>query len=504
MESMSLMFELSAALLLARLGLASVFLYAGIAKLCDLSGTREMLHEFGVPQAATRLLAWLLPIGELSAAAALIPSATASWGASAATGLLIVFTAAAWISIRRGNRPACRCFGQLDAKPIGASTIARNLMLLCGALFVLAAAREQADSTVLSGLGSHFALLVAAGSIAGILAVQTFLMLQILRQQGRMLLRLDALSPFPSEEFAYQNGSVHEPAAQGLPVRTVAPAFELPLLDGGRVTLEHLLGLGKRVVLLFAHPGCGPCKALLPEIARWHQESPGKFTFAMISEGSIRENQQFVAGYKLPYVAIQKDLLVSNAFAAYGTPAALIIEPDGRVGTPVAGGAQQIYQLLESSEESLKVGDSVLELSGLTERGNELRLATLKGHDLGLVFWDALCGYCKAAVDDLVAIDRRIGAHLLIVSSAPDEGLIERCVQAMFVIDKDRRWARLVGATGTPMAVRIDAEGNIASSVAAGKDEVMRLLESIASLNNPAGREPKRRSSLQGVEAAPA
>jgi Methylamine utilisation protein MauE/Family of unknown function (DUF6065) len=72
------------ALLLACLLLASVFVVAGAAKLADREGSRRALADFGVPTTLATPLGVLLPLAELAVAAALIPAATAWWGAAGA------------------------------------------------------------------------------------------------------------------------------------------------------------------------------------------------------------------------------------------------------------------------------------------------------------------------------------------------------------------------------------------------------------------------------------
>ena len=63
--------------------LAGVFVVAAIAKLLDRAGTRETLAEFGVPARAAAPGAVALPLLELAIAVALIPAATAVPGAVA-------------------------------------------------------------------------------------------------------------------------------------------------------------------------------------------------------------------------------------------------------------------------------------------------------------------------------------------------------------------------------------------------------------------------------------
>jgi hypothetical protein len=60
--------------------LAVVFVAAGAAKLADHARSRQAVADFGVPSLAT-LLATLPPLAELAVVAALIPAASAWWGA---------------------------------------------------------------------------------------------------------------------------------------------------------------------------------------------------------------------------------------------------------------------------------------------------------------------------------------------------------------------------------------------------------------------------------------
>src|SRR5436309_9200461 len=83
---------------------------------------------------------------------------------------------------------------------------------------------------------------------------------QLLRQNGRILLRLDELEKRLNElEF----GEDAEPA--GLPVGNDAPAFELPDLSGERKSLAQFRG--QPVLLVFFNPECGFCRELMPKLA---------------------------------------------------------------------------------------------------------------------------------------------------------------------------------------------------------------------------------------------
>src|ERR671916_1446296 len=131
-------------LLVIRLLLAAVFVVAGVAKLADRKGSRQAIIDFGVPAGLGSPLGILLPLAELVCAVALIPSATAWWGAVGTLTLLILFVAGIGINLARGRKPECHCFGQLHSAPAGWKTLARNVVLSAIAGFVLWAGYEGA------------------------------------------------------------------------------------------------------------------------------------------------------------------------------------------------------------------------------------------------------------------------------------------------------------------------------------------------------------------------
>src|SRR5438067_4473135 len=103
----------------ARVVLAMVFGAAGLAKLADRAGSRRALIGFGLPAALAAPLGVLLPLAELAVAVALIPAATAWWGAGGALALLLLFIVGVGTNLALGRKPDCRCFGQVAAGPVG-------------------------------------------------------------------------------------------------------------------------------------------------------------------------------------------------------------------------------------------------------------------------------------------------------------------------------------------------------------------------------------------------
>src|SRR5919108_282627 len=74
--------------LLASILLAMVFAPASVAKSADPAGTRQALADFGLPSRSLKALGLLLPLAELSIAAALLFRPSARWAAVGALSLL--------------------------------------------------------------------------------------------------------------------------------------------------------------------------------------------------------------------------------------------------------------------------------------------------------------------------------------------------------------------------------------------------------------------------------
>jgi peroxiredoxin len=330
---------ISTALLLARLLLAVVFVAAGAAKLADRAGSRQAVAGFGVPSLATPL-ATLLPLAELAVAAALIPAASAWWGALGALALLLLFVAGIGINLARGRNPDCHCFGHLHSAPAGWRTLARNGALAAIAGFVLWEGRESAGPSAVGWLGAlsvaQLAALIGGLVLLGLLGAQWWFLLHLLRQNGRLFVCLEALEALaPGGAGAFQKGTQR---AGGLPVGEEAPPFALKGLHGETLTLGALRSPGKPVMLFFTDPNCGPCTAMLPKVGRWQEEHQEKLTIALVSRGGPQENRAKAQEHGVGNVMLQEDWEVSEAYRVVGTPSAVLVTPEGKVGSPVFGG----------------------------------------------------------------------------------------------------------------------------------------------------------------------
>src|SRR5213594_1831298 len=110
------------------------------------------------------------------------------------------------------------------------------------------------------GVFFQFVMMVALGlAVLGLAAI----VYQLIKQQGRVLLRLDDLERRLAEGAAPDSlQSEPEGLAPGTPV---AP-FSLPDLTGRMVALEDFRGL--QVLLVNWNPECGFCDLIAPDLAR--------------------------------------------------------------------------------------------------------------------------------------------------------------------------------------------------------------------------------------------
>jgi methylamine dehydrogenase accessory protein MauD len=504
------------ALLLARLLLASVFTVAGVAKLADREGSRRALADFGVPAPLASPLAVLLPLAELAVAAALIPAATAWWGAAGALALLLLFVAAIAANLARGRKAECHCFGQLHSEPAGWKTLARNGVLAAVAGFVVWWGYGGAGPSAvgwLAGLsGTQVAGLVVGLAVLGVLAVQWWALLSLIKQNGRLLERVDALELGQGGGAAtLPNGSVATQPSPGLPIGDTAPEFELPGLHGETLTLESLRASGKPVMLLFTDTNCASCTAMLPEIRRWQKEHAEELTISLVSQGTVEENRAKSTEHGLRGVLMEQDWEVSEAYEIEASPSAVLVRPDGKIGSPVHEGSDAISGLLayavgERSQLPLHSGDQEAAQphptpGGATaqaaskgamvgERAPQIELPDLNGAPVSLtyfrgekvvvLFWDPECGFCREMLPDLRSWEddpTKETPKLLIVSSGTEQANRKMSLSSPVVLDENLVVGRAFDAPGTPSAVLIDEQGQIASELAVGGPAVLALAQ---------------------------
>jgi len=115
-----------------------VLAFAGVTKLRSPGTLVTAAEGLGLSPLLARFVDRFLAPLELAIAALLLASATAWIGAVAALILFGGFSALIAWNLRRGQRPACACFGEASSEPISEWTLVRNVFFGGLALVVVA------------------------------------------------------------------------------------------------------------------------------------------------------------------------------------------------------------------------------------------------------------------------------------------------------------------------------------------------------------------------------
>jgi len=270
-------------------------------------------------------------------------------------------------------------------------------------------------------------MIVSLGIVAVVLLAMVLLFLfEVVRQQGRILLRLESLEGrLPADESVAQDGAfdarpqLNPPLAVG----ESFPAFSLPDLAGGTVTLSDFAG--RRLLLLHWSPSCAYCDLIADELAENEEglrEHGVDLLFA--SYGSEEENSSLGTGHEItsPF-AIQLYGETLGPFRGRGTPVAYLLDGEGKVERELAFGADEVTSLVRelaqpqegrrtlSSEKAIAesrivrdglkpgVEAPVFELEGIN--GEPVSLSDYRGRRVVLVFTDPACGPCESFCSEL-------------------------------------------------------------------------------------------------------
>jgi len=309
-----------------RFALSVIFGVAGAAKLLDLRGTREAVTNFGVPPSFAKAIAFMLPLTEIGIALGLLFAKSAWQSALAASVLLMMFVVAIGVNLLRGRAPECHCFGQLYSRPLGWSTLARNLLFAVCAVFVFWQVQLEPKEALAAAHTS------AAQSASLFLAVAAFTTLLLLWNRRKRSVVND-----------------RDPGSRGLALHSPAPPFDLASYEGNRGSLDLLLHCGKPLLLIFTNPNCGPCVTLFEEVSDWQRDHSEQITIALITQGTIKDNFVNVTRNSLANVLLQQKHEVAEAYRATVTPTAVVVSLDRKIASEIAAGAEEIRHLLRQT-----------------------------------------------------------------------------------------------------------------------------------------------------------
>ncbi|HUQ71716.1 MAG TPA: redoxin domain-containing protein, partial [Planctomycetaceae bacterium] len=356
------------------------------------------------------------------------------------------------------------------------------------------------------GESSMFALVF--GSILPwlLIAVGTWIGYQIVRQNGRILLRLESIEK--------QLGARTQPPRRevgGLSVGSVAPDFELPDLAGVRRKLSEFRD--KNVLLIFFNPKCGFCTNMAADLAALPAAGDDQHAIpVVVTTGDAEENRKLVAQHGLRCIVLLQEVMeVASRFRAQGTPMGYRIDRAGLIASELTVGAESLLKLAAAkvpqakgardatngSSSSPGQGDPSLARSRLNRDGlkpgtpapefqlprldgGELSLADFRGNRVLLVFSDPECGPCDELAPQLETIHRqRSDLRVLVVSRREAEANRAKAAKIglTFPIVLQRQWeiSLKYAMFATPIGYLVDERGVIASDVAVGVQPILAL-----------------------------
>jgi len=331
---------------------------------------------------------------------------------------------------------------------------------------------------------------------------------QLVRQNGRMLGRLEAIEKRLSPRDA---GKPRE--SRGLTVGALAPDFELPDLVGDRHKLSKFRG--KALLLIFFNPKCGFCTKMADDLAALPLDGEnGRAVPVVITTGDREDNLQVVGRYGIRCTVLQqKEMEIATQFHAQGTPMGYRIDREGRIASELTIGAEALLKLAEKApakvpangsnaaangsakhgekdyrslaasrlnRKGLKAGETAPDFWLPRIDGGELSLREFRGRRVLLVFSDPHCGPCAELAPRLEEIHlQRPDLNVLVISrgDVAENRAKARELGLTFPIVLQQKWevSLKYAMFATPIGYLIDERGTIVRDVAVGVAPILAL-----------------------------
>jgi peroxiredoxin len=339
---------------------------------------------------------------------------------------------------------------------------------------------------------------------------------QLVRQNGRILLRLEAI-----EKRLGARPPEQRREREGLPIGTPAPEFELPDLAGVRHKLSEYRG--RDLLLIFFNPKCGFCSKMAADLAALPIEGGnGRAMPVVVTTGDADENRKFVEQYGMRCtVLLQQQMEVASQYRAQGTPMGYRINAEGKIASELAIGGEALLELAANpprqrargsvgnghaahcgnvkaalygkqpdpplarsrlNRSGLKAGATAPDFTLPRIDGGDLSLSGLRGGRVLLVFSDPNCGPCDELAPRLQELHlMRPDLQVLVISRRDVDATRAKAdslgVTFPIVVQKQWEVSLQYGMFATPIGYLIDEQGVLVSDVAVGVERILGLVE---------------------------
>jgi peroxiredoxin len=345
-----------------------------------------------------------------------------------------------------------------------------------------------------------------------LIAVGAWLGYQLIRQNGRILLRLETI-----DQRLAPRGDDKPKKERGLRIGTIAPDLELPDLAGERHKLSEFRG--RDLLLIFFNPRCGFCTKMADDLAALPLGGEdGRAVPVVVTTGDREDNLQLVGRYGIRCtVLLQKEMEFASQFHAQGTPMGYRIDKQGQIASELTIGSEALLKLAEKAPErapvnrngsdasangspkdgekdyrslagsrlnrkGLKAGTAAPDFRLPRIDGGELSLGEFRGRRVLLVFSDPHCGPCAELAPQLqeIHLERR-ELNVLVISRGDVEENRDKASELglTFPIVLQKKWevSLKYAMFATPIGYLIDEEGILLSNVAVGVEPILALAE---------------------------
>jgi hypothetical protein len=311
--------------IVATIGMGAMWIATGLIKATDIERFGLELDALGAP-AAWRGRAALIGVAMLEVATGMLLSLSARLGGGLSALILLGYAVILMGLIRRGAQAPCACFGALAARrPVGARSIARNLVLASVSVALVVAGSESWG----------WALLIAIALAEAVVIVE-----QVIRRREEARFDGDAL---PAELF--------DPPAP-YPIR----GLQVQGADGTLVVLDDLLAGGRPLALVFVHAGCDGCAEVLGHAGHhgWIGETGAPVDVHVVGLGPAKDLSRLSADFDVPMLFEHRRNPVAQSVDVRMTPQLTVVGTN-RVALSTVYGAEECLRLLQAIHEQAPV-----------------------------------------------------------------------------------------------------------------------------------------------------